>query len=174
MIETRRLRLLPCDDTIFDAIKMGGGVLSQTIGANVPKKWSQYRDTYAPAYLRWKAHKPLRDWWVHLIVYRPDNMLVGSCGYKGEPDAEGRVEIGYEVRPSHQNLGIATEAAQGLVKHAFTHEEVKKVIAHTLPEENYSTRILQKTGFTRTDDFNDPDDGLMWRWEILKSLKSKV
>ncbi|WP_373515289.1 GNAT family N-acetyltransferase [Persicitalea sp.] len=168
MIETPRLRLLPCDDTIFDAIKMGGSVLSQTIGANVPKKWSQYRDTFAPAYLRWKAHKPLRDWWVHLIVYRPDNMLVGSCGYKGEPDAEGRVEIGYEIRPSHQNLGIATEAARGLVNHAFTHSEVKKVIAHTIPEENYSTRILQKVGFFRTDDFSDPEDGLMWRWEIIE------
>lgn len=168
MIDTPHLRLLPCDDTLFDAMKMGGGVLSQAIGANVPKKWSQYRDTFAPAYLRWKAHPPLRAWWVHLIVYKPDNILVGSCGYKGEPDAEGRVEIGYEIRPSHQHKGIATEAARGLVDHALAQAEVRKIIAHTLPEENYSSRVLQKIGFTRTDDFNDPDDGLMWRWEINK------
>ncbi len=173
MIETPRLRLLPCDDTLFDAMKMGGSVLSQAIGANVPKKWSQYRDTFAPAYLRWKAHPPLRDWWVHLIVYKPDNILVGSCGYKGEPDAEGSVEIGYEVRATHQHKGIATEAAQGLVSHAFAHTEVKKVIAHTLPEENYSTKLLQKVGFTRTGDFNDPDDGLVWRWELKKVMNDE-
>ena len=168
MIETPRLRILPCDDTLFDAMKMGNSVLSQAVSANVPKKWSQYRDSFAPAYLRWKAHKPLRNWWVHLVVYKPDNLLVGSCGYKGEPDAEGRVEIGYEIRSEHQNRGIATEAAQALVENAFSHAEVKKVLAHTLPQESHSTRILQKIGFVRTEDFNDPDDGLMWRWELSK------
>ncbi len=101
-------------------------------------------------------------------MYLPDNLLVGSCGYKGEPDEEGRVEIGYEIKPSHQNMGIATEAARALVVRAFKRSAVKKVIAHTLPEVGYSTQLLQKIGFTRTDDFRDPDDGLMWRWELAK------
>lgn len=168
MIESPRLRLYPCDDTLFEAIKMGNNVLARAISANVPKKWSQYRDSFAPAYLRWKAHKPLRDWWVYLIVYLPDNLLVGSCGYKGEPDEAGRVEIGYEIKPSHQHMGIATEAARALVARAFKRPEVKTVIAHTLPEMGYSAQLLQKIGFVRTEDFQDPEDGLMWRWELLK------
>ncbi|MPR33588.1 GNAT family N-acetyltransferase [Salmonirosea aquatica] len=166
MIDTPRLRLFPCDDTLFDAMRMGDNVLSQALGANVPRKWTAFRDSFAPAGLRWKAHPPLRDWWVHLIVYRPDNLLIGSCGYKGEPDAEGKVEIGYEIRPSHRNLGLATEAARGLIDNAFTHADVRKVIAHTLPEESHSSQLLQTVGFVRTADFQDPDDGLVWRWEL--------
>ncbi len=166
MIDTPRLRLFPCDDTLFAAMKMGDGVLGQALGANVPRKWSTFRDTFAPAALRWKTHVPLRDWWVHLIVYRPDNLLIGSCGYKGEPDAEGRVEIGYEIKPSHRNRGLATEAARALVENAFTHAKVRKVIAHTLPVEGHSSQLLRTIGFVRTDDFEDPDDGLVWRWEL--------
>ena len=166
MIETPRLKLFPCDDTLFAAIKMGDNVLGQALGANVPRKWSAFRDSFAPAALRWKAHAALRDWWVHLIVYRPDNLLIGSCGYKGEPDAEGTVEIGYEIRPSHRTLGLATEAARALVENAFNHATVRRVIAHTSPEENHSSHLLRTIGFVRTDDFLDPDDGLLWRWVL--------
>lgn len=166
MIDTPRLRLLPCDDTLFAAMKMGDNVLAQALGANVPRKWTQFRDSFAPAALRWKANPSLRDWWVHLIVYRPDNLLIGSCGYKGAPDAQGQVEIGYEIRPSHRTLGLATEAARALVENAFNHADVHRVTAHTLPEESHSSQLLQTIGFVRTDDFQDPDDGLMWRWEL--------
>lgn len=166
MIETPRLRLFPCDDTLFDAIRMGDAVLARALGANVPRKWTQFRDSFAPAGLRWKAHPPLQDWWTHLIVYRPDNLLIGSCGYKGEPDENGCVEIGYEIRPSHRGQGLATEAARALVEHAFAHPEVQKVLAHTLPEESPSTQLLRRIGFVRTDDYQDPEDGLLWRWEM--------
>lgn len=168
MLETPRLRIIPCDDSLFDAIRMGNKVLSQVIAANVPKKWSAVHDTFGPAYLRWKAHPPLRDWWMHLIVYVPDNLLIGTCGYKGEPDAEGRVEIGYEIRPSHQQMGLATEVASALVAHAFSQEEVRKVIAHTLPHPSASTSVLQKVGFMRVEDFQHEEEGWLWRWECVK------
>ncbi|MBU1822625.1 MAG: GNAT family N-acetyltransferase [Bacteroidetes bacterium] len=166
MIDTPRLRLFPCDDTLFDAIRMGDAVLARALGANVPKKWTGFRDSFAPAALRWKAHPPLRDWWTYLAVYRPDNLLIGTCGYKGEPDENGAVEIGYEIRASHQGKGLATEAAQALVQNAFASQEVKKVLAHTMPEASPSAQLLQKIGFVRTDDFQDPEDGLLWRWEL--------
>ncbi|WP_247233219.1 GNAT family N-acetyltransferase [Telluribacter sp. SYSU D00476] len=168
MIETPHLRLIPCDDTIFEAIQMGNNVLGRVLGANVPKKWTSYREVFTPSFHRWQAHPPLRDWWTHLVLYVPDNMLIGSCGYKGEPDAEGVVEIGYEIRPSHRERGLATEAARGLIDHAFAHDSVRKVIAHTLSEESPSTSILKKLGFERTGDIQDPDDGIIWRWELAK------
>jgi RimJ/RimL family protein N-acetyltransferase len=39
------------------------------------------------------------------------------------------------------------------------------VRAHTLPERNASTRILEKCGFTFRGEILDPEDGLVWRWE---------
>ena len=38
-------------------------------------------------------------------------------------------------------------------------------IAHTLPEENASTRALRRNGFTLAGAVDDPEDGLVWRWE---------
>ncbi|MCE7066201.1 GNAT family N-acetyltransferase [Dyadobacter sp. CY326] len=168
MIITPRLRIVPCDDTLFDAIRMGNNTLARVMGVNVPKKWTDFRDTFTPSYHRWKAHPPLRDWWVYLIIYVPDNILIGSCGYKGEPDANGVVEIGYEIIPAYRKRGLGAEAAKGLVDHAFAHSAVKKVTAHTLAEENASVRILESIGFKQTEDVSDPDDGLLWRWEVSR------
>jgi [ribosomal protein S5]-alanine N-acetyltransferase len=168
MIETPHLRIVPCDDTLYDAIRMGNNTLARVMGVNVPKKWTEFRDTFTPSYHRWKAHPPLRDWWVYLIIYVPDNILIGSCGYKGEPDSSGMVEIGYEIMPSHRGKGLGTETAKGLLDHAFKHIAVHKVIAHTLSEENASGHILEKLGFKQTQDINDPDEGLLWRWEISR------
>lgn len=168
MIETPHLRIVPCDDTLYDAIRMGNNTLARVMGVNVPKKWTEFRDTFTPSYHRWKAHPPLRDWWVYLIIYVPDNILIGSCGYKGEPDSSGMVEIGYEIIPSHRGKGLGTETAKGLLDHALKHSAVHKVVAHTLSEENASGHILEKLGFRQTQDINDPDEGLLWRWEISR------
>lgn len=168
MIETPHLRIISCDDTLYDAIRMGNNTLARVMGVNVPKKWTEFRDTFTPSYHRWKAHPPLRDWWVYLIIYTPDNMLIGSCGYKGEPDSSGMVEIGYEIMHSHREKGLGTETAQALLDHAFRHQSVHRVIAHTLAEENASGHILEKLGFSQTEDVNDPEEGLLWRWEITR------
>nr|WP_295930823.1 GNAT family N-acetyltransferase [uncultured Dyadobacter sp.] len=168
MIETPHLRIISCDDTLYDAIRMGNNTLARVMGVNVPKKWTEFRDTFTPSYHRWKAHPPLRDWWVYLIIYIPDNMLIGSCGYKGEPDSSGMVEIGYEIMPNYREKGLGTETAKALLDHAFRHQSVHRVIAHTLSEENASAHILEKLGFAQTEDVNDPEDGLLWRWEITR------
>lgn len=168
MILTPHLRIISCDDTLYDAIRMGNNTLARVMGVNVPKKWTEFRDTFTPSYHRWKAHPPLRDWWVYLIIHVQDNMLIGSCGYKGEPDSNGMVEIGYEIITPYREKGLGTETAKGLLDHAFQHASVRKVIAHTMAEENASGHILEKLGFAQTQDVNDPDEGQLWRWEISR------
>ncbi|MCF2486537.1 GNAT family N-acetyltransferase [Dyadobacter sp. CY347] len=168
MILTPNLRIVPCDDTLFDAIRMGNNTLARVMGVNVPKKWTEFRDTFTPSYHRWKAHPPLRDWWVYLIIHVPDNMLIGSCGYKGEPDASGMVEIGYEIMPSHRLKGLGLELAKGLTEHALAQPGVHKILAHTVREENASVRILEKIGFKQTEDITDSDEGPLWRWELAR------
>jgi RimJ/RimL family protein N-acetyltransferase len=99
------------------------------------------------------------------MLHRETGTTVGSCAFKGPPDSSGVVEIAYGVKPEHQGKGYATEAAAGLVKYAFA-SGVHTVRAHTLREDNASTRVLTKCGFANIGEVVEPDDGLVWRWEL--------
>jgi ribosomal-protein-alanine N-acetyltransferase len=169
MLKGDYVKLIPCDDTIFDAIKMGDDVLAQVIGANVPKRWTEFRDAFTPAYKKWKEHPPLRDWWTYLIVHRSDNQLIGTCGYKGEPDLNGTVEIGYEIKSNYRNKGFGTEVARILTENAMASKLVKRVIAHTLPFENASTAVLRRAGYTMVQEVEDDAEGLAWKWEFVQA-----
>ena len=107
------------------------------------------------------------DPWIHgfVLVHRNTDSVIGKCGFKGPPGADGVVEIAYGVAPEHQGKGYATEAAQALVTYAFSSGQVRVVLAHTLPDSNASKRVLAKNGFRHTGEVIDPDDGLVWRWE---------
>jgi len=107
------------------------------------------------------------DPWTHgfSLVHRDSDTVVGMCGFKGPPAADGVVEIAYGVSPEYRGKGYATEAAQSLTDYAFSRGKVRVVRAHTLPEPNASTRVLTKCGFRRIGEVIDPEDGLVWRWE---------
>jgi RimJ/RimL family protein N-acetyltransferase len=99
------------------------------------------------------------------VVERVSGTVVGGCGYKGPPDAEGCVEIAYGVNPDYRGRGYATEAAQALVAFAFDQGVVRLVRAHTRPENMASARVVAKCGFVQVGEVMDPEDGLVWRWE---------
>src|SRR6266702_2366495 len=52
-----------------------------------------------------------------------------------------------------------------VVHRAAASDIVRLVRAHTLPEENASTRVLLKCGFRHLGTVVDPEDGPVWRWE---------
>jgi len=99
------------------------------------------------------------------LVHRATDVVIGTCGFKGPPGADGMVEIAYGVVPDHQGKGYATEAAEALVAYAFSSGEVRVVRAHTFSEANASTRVLAKCGFRPVGEVIDSEDGSVWRWE---------
>jgi ribosomal-protein-alanine N-acetyltransferase len=107
-------------------------------------------------------------WHGFLGVESEGKRLVGVCGFKGNPNAAREVEIAYGTVPGCEGRGYATEMARALVKIAFGSPAVRRVIAHTLPERNASTRVLQKAGMRNAGEVTDPEDGKVWRWEMLR------
>lgn len=102
------------------------------------------------------------------VVERGSHSAIGGAGFKGPPDANGMVEIAYGIVPSLEGRGYATESAAALVTFVFEQSQVRVVRAHTLPESNASTRVLMKCGFRKTAEVVDPDDGSVWRWELVR------
>ena len=99
------------------------------------------------------------------VVHRESGLVIGTAGFTGAPDPEGAVEIAYGIVPEYEGRGYATEAAGALVAWAMQNGSVRIIRAHTLPERNASTRVLEKCGFTHAGEVSHPTDGLIWRWE---------
>ena len=108
-------------------------------------------------------------WGSFFTIHKADRqLLLGTCGFKGAPNEENIVEIGYEIEASYRQKGLASEAAKGLIDFAFSHENVKAVMAHTLAHENPSVSVLKKLGFQFVKELSDPDDGDIWQWLLPK------
>lgn len=110
------------------------------------------------------------DPWVHgfVMVDRDNGEPVGSCAFKGPPDDEGMVEIGYGVDEAHRGRGYATESALAMARFALGQDAVRVVRAHTRLDGVASMRVLEKCGFERVGEVIDPEDGLVLRWEMRR------
>jgi ribosomal-protein-alanine N-acetyltransferase len=110
-----------------------------------------------------------------MIGYRPpwigyfaesDGVLKGSGGFKGAP-FKGRVEIAYGTFSQFRNQGIGTAICRKLVEIARATDPTVLIAARTLPDNNFSTRILQKNGFVWVGMVYDNDDGDVWEWHYV-------
>ncbi len=81
-----------------------------------------------------------------LIKIKHQDVGVGLIGYKGKPDSEGYVEIGYGIDASTRNKGYMTEAVQLMLDWAFEQPDCKCVTATTVINPA-SERVLQKLHF---------------------------
>ena len=104
--------------------------------------------------------------WISYYVLS-DGKLVGCAAYVAKPH-NNRVEIAYGVYPQYRRRGIGTLIAKTVVDLAKQNDPAVTVIAHTLPQENFSTKILQKNQFKRVGTAMDDDEGEVWEWEYGK------
>jgi [ribosomal protein S5]-alanine N-acetyltransferase len=81
------------------------------------------------------------------VCLRNYKKLIGTiCVWNFNPD-ETVAEIGYEMLPNHQGLGLTTEAVDCIVRFAFLHLALKTLLAFTHVENLPSQRLLQKNHF---------------------------
>jgi len=168
MIQTSRLQLLPCTLQYFEALLHGNEALAQILGIDVPEQWTEYPEMVLVAYDKLRNDPSLLGWFFYLAIHKADNRLIGTAGFKGRPDADGAVEIGYEVSGPYREQGYATEMAEILIRFAFSHPYVSKVIAHTEEEYNAAVKVLQKSGLRFAGEINGREAGELWRWEISR------
>jgi len=144
---------------------------SEQVLASIEAMSAADRAEVSPDWLARVKGSTSADPWTHgfAVVQRASGTVVGMCAYKGPPGTDGAVEIAYGINPEYQGRGYATEVARALVIFAFDSGEVRLVCAHTRPEENASTHVLTKCGFEFIGEVMDPEDGLVWRWELLPS-----
>lgn len=92
-----------------------------------------------PEHYLWHTH------WL-LVLNRPRAVAGGLC-FKGPPDANGEVEIGYGTEAGYRNRGLATAAVRVLCRWALRQPGVTAVLAETEKDNLPSQRVLEKAGF---------------------------
>jgi [ribosomal protein S5]-alanine N-acetyltransferase len=97
-----------------------------------------------------------------------DGKLVGAAAYKGKP-VDGKVEIAYGTFEIWKHQGIGEEICRVLVDLSLASDPSVQITARTLPENNFSVKILQKNGFQFAGNVYDPEDGDVWEWVYMKN-----
>jgi RimJ/RimL family protein N-acetyltransferase len=94
--------------------------------------------------------------------------IIGNAAFKGRP-INNTVEIAYGTMEAYRQKGVGTKICKKLVELSLATDPSVRITARTLPENNYSTKILRKNKFILLGTVNDPEDGDVWEWEYKKS-----
>ena len=102
-----------------------------------------------------------------LIVATSRSTLLGACGFKTAP-VNGSVEISYGIARSERGRGAATIAIRQLLQLAVSSELVQQVVAHILPDNIASSKVVARLGFSPEGSLLDTDGERVtcWTWRV--------
>ena len=148
-LQTARLELVAVEARMAQAMASDRAELGRLIAARVPPEWPpELMDDHVMQFIVQAVERDPggTGWWVWLIVLAAERVLIGSAGFKGPPDADGRVDVGYSVLDAWQRRGYATETVQALVDWAFRDPRATRIVGETFPYLPASIRVLEKSG----------------------------
>jgi [ribosomal protein S5]-alanine N-acetyltransferase len=156
------VRLIPIDAGMATSLADGAAAFESSYDASVAGDLDHARELVRQN-LEWISANPRSaPWGAYLAAAGREVVAVGA--FVHAPTARGEVEIAYGTFPRFEGRGLGTATAAALVGVATAQPEVNRVIAHTAPERNASTRILEKLGLVHEGNATDKDIGLCWRW----------
>lgn len=133
------------------------GVLQAPEGALPPPK------TVARALAQLDLGTPI-FWCVPFLIVSPSRSTVlGACGFKTAP-VNGSVEISYGIARTQRGRGVATLAIGQLLQLAASSGMVQEVVAHILPSNAASSKVVTRLGFLPEGLLADADGELVMRW----------
>jgi len=135
---------------------------SSELGAKLPDDFADDLSHFLEYRLAQVEEDPgIRQWLGRVMVMEEGGapLAVGSIGFHGPPDAEGRVEVGYRVDPAHRRRGLASEAVAAMFEWARREHGVHRFRASTAPDNVASQGVIARFGFRQTGVQWDDVDG---------------
>ncbi|PKR77543.1 GNAT family N-acetyltransferase [Halalkalibacillus sediminis] len=147
-LQTERLKLTPCSEQSLSTYATD----EFEIGPHIEMYLEEVKEDAS-----------VIGWGVWLVIDKQNNKIIGDLGFKGKPDAEKSVEVGYGITTSEQNKGYATEALKCVFEWAFNFNSVEKIKAECLRDNTASIRVLEKLNMQKSKTDND-----MLYWQLNK------
>ncbi|MBC5992828.1 GNAT family N-acetyltransferase [Pontibacter cellulosilyticus] len=147
-IHTNRLILIPFTLEVTKALIAGDASILPKLGLQLTPFWPDQEaiDTFPKIIKNLELVKAPTGFESYMVVHRDSMTVIGDAGFKGLPNADGEVDIGYAIIEQAQNRGYGLEAAQGLINWAFQQPNVKVITARCLLDNAPSARVLVKLG----------------------------
>jgi RimJ/RimL family protein N-acetyltransferase len=151
VLESERLRLVPLSAAQLEFLLKRPRQLEAALGAQVSRqvadppvvrhaiRLKKYRIMHAA-----EEEFPWHTYW--LAIIRAARFGAGLIGFKGAPDKQGEVEIGYGIDPDFRRKGYTTEAAGMLIAWALRQPTCMAVTAWSDKDNRASARVLEKVG----------------------------
>jgi RimJ/RimL family protein N-acetyltransferase len=162
IIETQRLLLREFNlDDVDDVYEFSSNpdVLTYTGEQPLTKK-SQALDIINNIWFSDYAKYGFGRW---AVINKSDNKLFGFAGLKYLADID-EVDIGYRFLPQYWGQGLATEAANPIMKYGFEELDLKRIIGIAMEENVASCKILEKIGlkFYKTAKYPNTENIFKW------------
>jgi [ribosomal protein S5]-alanine N-acetyltransferase len=164
-IRSPRLELVSMSVAFMEAIARSDlRRADQAIGALVPAWLPGQLEQFVQYRLAQLEVDPTARQWLGRAMILTDEAgrrrVVGTIGFHGPPDEEGRLEIGYSVDPDYRRQGYAREATRAMFDWAASAHGVRRFIASISPTNEPSLRLAAGFGFRQTGSHMDDIDGL--------------
>lgn len=167
------VRLILITAPLLDAEEQSTSSLCEMLGVAVPVAWPPaYHDAGVRGWFRAQieGNPDVTRWLARYVVATIDGTptLVGTAGYKGPPDADGGVEIGYSIVDAYHRRGIGLATVRQLVDDAFADPRVRSVTAETPMTFAASRGLLERSGFMLTGQRHDAEEGELALYRVSR------
>jgi len=144
-ILTERLRIRPLQSSDLDALAdvYMHPLVAQWIGPHTYEDVQRELEQHI-------EHQAAVGWSFWAVEDLTTDRLIGDCGLQPLEHQGPEVELGYDFHPDAWGRGLATEAAQAVMRQAFGPLGLDRVVAVVKPDNTASQRVLEKSGLRRT------------------------
>lgn len=152
MIETERLLLIPLDERQLELWCYDLPELEHELGCSYR---AEPLEGPFLAIVKGQLETMKRDFdnylWhtFWLLKDKKSGIIVGAADFKGVPNPDGAVEIGYAAGDDYRKKGYMTEAVQAICAWALRQPGVSEIIAETDTWNLDSQELLTKCGFEK-------------------------
>lgn len=105
----------------------------------------------------------LLGWHAWCVVQKDHNIIIGDVGFKGPPDINGAIKIGYSIIPAYRNQGLAKEAVKAMIETVSKDPSVRKITAEVLALNIPSIKLL---GSQNWEHVSDNEEMEVWEYTL--------
>lgn len=92
------------------------------------------------------------------ICFNDSKKLIGAIGLWNFSEDRTVGEVGYELNPTYQKMGIMNEAVECVINYGFNEIGLTTIAAYTHKDNSSSSRLLEKNNFKMDDLKKDEED----------------